>query len=69
MSRLARKQLLSMTDSLVRANRVLKQNLSGKASGRDAVIQLLADCQDAAVSIGENIEKLKGQDTETGIVL
>ena len=65
MSRLARKQLLSMTDSLVRANRVLKQNLSGKASGRDAVIQLLADCQDAAVSIGENIEKLKGQDTET----
>ena len=64
MSRLARKQMLSMTDSLIRANKVLKTSLSQTASGSETIIQLLADCQDAAISLGENLEKILGQDTE-----
>ncbi len=64
MSRTAKKQLLSMTDSLIKANKALKENLPQAAAKEEQIIQLLADCQDAAVAIGNGIEALKGEGTK-----
>lgn len=65
MSRLARKQLLSMTNALSRANKALKASLPKAVLQQEGVVQLLADCQDCAVAIGENMEKMYGEGTET----
>lgn len=65
MSRIVRKQLLSMTDSLIKANKALKINLPKALKNKEELIQLLSNCQDGAVSIGETIEKLYGEGTET----
>ena len=65
MSRTTRKQLLSMTDTLIKANKALKINLPKAFKKKEALIQLLSDCQDSAISIGENMEKLYGDGTET----
>ncbi len=65
MSRTTRKQLLSMADTLIKANKALKINLPKAFKKKEALIQLLSDCQDSAISIGENMEKLYGDGTET----
>ncbi len=65
MSRITRKHLLSMTDTLIKANKALKMSLPQGAKKREALIQLLSDCQDSAISIGETMEKLYGEGTET----
>ena len=65
MSRMVRKQLLSMTDTLIKANRALKINLPKAIKRKEELIQLLSDCQESAVSIGETVEKLYGEETET----
>ncbi len=64
MSRAAKKQLLSMADTLIRANRALKLNLPRAAQQEEALVRLLADCQDGAVALGSRIEKLYGEGTE-----
>lgn len=65
MSRITRKHLLSMTDTLIKANKALKMSLPQGVKKREALIQLLSDCQDSAISIGETMEKLYGEGTET----
>jgi len=65
MSHTVHKQLLSMTDTLIRANKALKINLPKAQKKKEGIIQLLSDCQDSAISIGENMEKLYGDGTET----
>ncbi len=65
MSRTTRKQLLSMTDTLIKANKALKINLPKASKKKEGLIQLLSDCQDSAISIGETMEKLYGEETET----
>ena len=52
MSRTTKKQLLSMTDALIRANKALKMNLNKASEQEETLIQLLSDCQDGAVAIG-----------------
>lgn len=65
MSHAVRRQLLSMTDTLIRANKALKINLPKALKKKEGIIQLLSDCQDGAISIGENMEKLYGEETKT----
>lgn len=65
MSRSTRKHLLSMTDTLIKANKALKMSLPQGMKKKEALIQLLSDCQDSAISIGETMEKLYGEGTET----
>lgn len=65
MSRTTRKQLLSMTDALIKANKALKINLPKASKKKERLIQLLSDSQESAISIGETIEKLYGEGTET----
>lgn len=65
MSRSTRRHLLSMTDSLIKANKALKMSLPQGMKKKEALIQLLSDCQDSAISIGETMEKLYGEGTET----
>lgn len=64
MSRTVRKQLLSMTDTLIKANKSLKINLPQTLKKKESFIQLLSDCQDTAIAIGDAIEKLHGEGTE-----
>lgn len=52
MSRLARKQLLSMTNALSRADKALKVSLPKAVLQQKSVVQLLDDCQNCAVAIG-----------------
>ena len=65
MSRTTRKQLLSMTDALIKANKALMINLPKASKKKERLIQLLSDSQESAISIGETIEKLYGEGTET----
>ncbi len=65
MSRTTKKQLLSMTDALIRANKALKMNLNKASEQEETLIQLLSDCQDGAVAIGNGMEALYGDNTET----
>lgn len=65
MSRGTRKQLLSMAETLDDANRLMKKLFLKPAADEEAVVELLSDCQDAAVALGNRIEALQGEGTET----
>lgn len=65
MSRAVKKQLLSITDTMIKANKALKISLPQVFKKKEELIQLLSDCQDSAISVGESIEKLYGEGTET----
>lgn len=65
MSRGIRKQLLSMAETLDDANRLLKKFFLKSVVEEEAVIGLLSDCQDAAVAIGNRIESLQGEGTQS----
>ena len=65
MSRAVRQQLLSMTGSLERANRVLKDAVSRTVINEEGVLQLLADCQETAIMMGNEIEEVYGEDTDS----
>lgn len=65
MSRAFRKQLYKIVNLFEEANKVLDKLLP-YAGGREAEITgLLTDCQDGAVSIGNSIEALYGEGTES----
>lgn len=65
MSRAFRKQLFKIVNLFEEANKVLDKLLP-YAGGREAEITgLLTDCQDGAVSIGNSIEALYGEGTES----
>ena len=65
MSRAVRQQLLSMTGSLERANRVLKDAVSRTVINEEGVLQLLADCQETAIMMGNEIEEVYGEETDS----
>ena len=65
MSRETKKQLLSMAETLDDANRLMKKLFLKPAAEEEAVVALLSDCQDAAVAIGNRIEALQGEGTES----
>lgn len=65
MSRAVRQQLLSMTGSLEKANRVLKDSVSRTVIHEEGVLQLLADCQDTAILMGTEIEEVYGEGTDS----
>ena len=57
------RQLLELMKTIHEANNLIKKYIDNKNYG-DA-IKLLIDCQEAAVSIGNTIEKLEGEGTAT----
>lgn len=63
MSRTARKQLLSMADTLMEAHRAMKKYFLKMQIDEEAVVALLSDCQDAAAALGTRIEELCGEGT------
>lgn len=65
MSRTIRKQLFSTVDLLKRAGKVLEGELLKKEVNVQAVTELLADSQEAAIRMGTLIEKIYGEGTET----
>lgn len=65
MSRALKQQQLSMIDSLERANRALKEALTKRAVNEQGVLQLLADCQESAIFMGNAIETAYGENTDS----
>ncbi len=65
MSRAVRQQLLSMTGSLEKANRTLKDAVSRTRINEEGILKLLADCQDTAIMMGNEIEEVYGEDTDS----
>lgn len=65
MSRTLRKQMLSMINLLDKANRALKISLTVKRIKEDGIRQLLIDCQETAITMGNELEMLYGEGTET----
>ena len=64
MSRILRKEMLNMVSLLNKANRTLKTSLNMKQVNKEGVIQLLADCQDVAVAMGNEMEMVHREKTE-----
>lgn len=65
MSRALRQQQLSMVNSLDKANRALKEALTKTKINEEGVLQLLADCQDTAILMGNTIENVYGEGTDS----
>lgn len=65
MSRTLRKQILTMVDLLDKANRTLRSNLSVKYINQEGIHQLLSNCQETAISIGDELESLYGEGIES----
>ncbi len=65
MSRAVRKELLKMIDLLDKANRALKASLKKTPLNEEGIIELLADCQETALAVGEEIEGVKGEGTKS----
>ena len=64
MSRALRKQMLTMINLLDKANIVLKANLTANHMNEDGIRQLLADCQETAITMGNELEMIYGEGTE-----
>ena len=63
MSRILRRQLFSIAELLEKANRILEKKLFTPGVDEQAIIELVTDCQDSAISMGEQIEKMYGEGT------
>lgn len=63
MRKVQQKRILELLQTLREANDDLKQLLS--KGEHDSAIQLLGDCQEFAVSVGNYIEELEGEGTQT----
>lgn len=64
MSRTLRKQLFTIEDLLEKANKMLEKRLFASAIDEDVLIELISDCQNSAISMGEQIERLYGEGTK-----
>lgn len=64
MSRALRKQMLTMIDLLDKANGALKAGLSANRINENGIRQLLSDCQETAVTIGNELEMIYGVGTD-----
>ncbi|MBR4981553.1 MAG: hypothetical protein IKY94_03215, partial [Lachnospiraceae bacterium] len=67
MSQTVRKQILSIVDTMENANEILIQLLADE--NIDDFINLLTECQNCAIEIGNKIEKIYGENLETIHVL
>lgn len=65
MSRTLRKQMLTMTGLLRKANQTLRINLTGKKIQKEKILELLTDCQETAIAMGQEIEAIYGEGTES----
>ena len=63
MSRILRRQLFSIAELLEKANKILEKKLFVPSIEEQAIIELVTDCQNSAISMGEQIEKLYGEGT------
>ena len=64
MSRTLRKQMFTMIDLLDKANGVLEVNLTATRMDENGIHQLLVDCQETAVTMGNELEMIYGEGTE-----
>lgn len=64
MSRALRKQMLTMIDLLEKANQVLKVSLTANRMNEAGIQQLLSDCQETAITIGNELEMIYGEGTD-----
>lgn len=64
MSRALRKQMLTMIDLLDKANGALKAGLSANRINENGIRQLLSDCQETAVTMGNELEMIYGEGTD-----
>ena len=69
MSLAVRKQLFQIEELLEKANQVIEKQLRLLHFEEEKMVGLLTDCQDSAISLGEQIEKLYGEGTGTVAVL
>lgn len=63
MSRTLRKQMLTMIELLDKANKALKVNLTADRMNESGIRQLLADCQETAITMGNELEMIYGEGT------
>ena len=61
MSRTVRKQLMEIADTLQKANELLANLLEGTPT--EEMINLLTDCQNCAITMGNKIETVYGNGT------
>lgn len=64
MSRTLRKQMLTMIELLDKANGALKVNLTADRMNESGIRQLLSDCQEAAITMGNELEMIYGEGSE-----
>lgn len=65
MSRALRKQMFTMLNLLEKANRILKVNLTAKYVNGEEISQLLSECQETAIAMGNELEMIYGEGTAT----
>lgn len=63
MSKAVRKQLLGAMEELQRANQMVGKNVGG--TQQEQVYELLVECQECAIAIGNQIEQLYGEGTQS----
>lgn len=65
MSRALRKQMLTMIDLLEKANKALQVNLTANNHiNENGIRQLLSDCQETAITMGNELEMIYGEGTD-----
>ncbi|NBI99116.1 hypothetical protein D3Z62_02830 [Lachnospiraceae bacterium] len=63
MSRTLRKQMLTMIGLLDKANGALKVNLTADRINESGIRQLLSECQETAITMGNELEMIYGEGT------
>ena len=63
MRRYVKNEILDLLNTLLKANKSIKQFVSSGKRDENALASLLQDCQDAAISVGNSIEKSEGEGT------
>lgn len=64
MSRAMRKQMFTLVNLLEQANKTLLVNLMAKHMNEDGVRQLLIDCQETTLTIGNELDFIYGEGTD-----
>ena len=63
MSKLIRKQLFQAFNTLQKANTCIRETILSGSEKK--LVALLLDCQECAIAIGNKIEKVYGENTDT----
>lgn len=64
MSRALKRQMLTMVELLEKANQALKVSLTVTCMNENGIRQLLSDCQETAVAMGNELEMIFGEGTD-----